>query len=109
MNLPIGLGDESRQDYFHAVNYDITMHQLGETPDGFKGGEVKLNLPWDADALQNLMTIPPGIREMVTEQTETFAREHGDEKVTQARFQQLAEEAGMSDDFFDRFRKKKAG
>ena len=109
MNLPIGLGDESRQDYFHAVNYDITMHQLGETPDGFKGGEVKLGLPWDADALQDLMTIPPGIREMVTEQTETFAREHGDEKVTQARFQQLAEEAGMSADFFDRFRKKKAG
>ena len=109
MNLPIGLGDESRQDYFHAVNYDITMHQLGETPDGFKGGEVKLGLPWDADAPQDLMTIPPGIREMVTEQTETFAREHGDEKVTQARFQQLAEEAGMSADFFDRFRKKKAG
>ncbi len=109
MNLPIGLGDESRSDYFHAVNYDITMHKLGETPDGFKGGEVKLSMTWEDDALQSLMTIPPGVRTMVTEQTENFARESGDEKVTLARFQELAEEAGMSADFFDRFRKKKAG
>lgn len=109
MNLPIGLGDESRMDYFHAVNYDITMHKLGETPDGFKGGEVKLTMLWSEDALQTLMTIPPGVRQMVTEQTEKFAQEHGDQKVTLGRFQELAEEAGMSADFFDRFRERKAG
>jgi flavin reductase (DIM6/NTAB) family NADH-FMN oxidoreductase RutF len=108
MNLPIGLGDESRMDYFHGINYEITMHKLGETPDGFKGGEVQLGMTWDADALQTLMTIPPGVRKMVTDQTETFAREKGDAKVSLARFQQLAEEFGMGDDFFDRFREKKA-
>ncbi|MDJ0929004.1 MAG: flavin reductase [Gammaproteobacteria bacterium] len=109
MNLPIGLGDESRMDYFHAVNYAITQHRLGETPDGFKGGEVKLGMTWSDDALKTLMTIPPGVRQMVTEQTEQFAQEHNDDKVTLGRFQQLAEEAGMGADFFDRFREKKAG
>ncbi|RMF94892.1 MAG: hypothetical protein D6727_11965 [Gammaproteobacteria bacterium] len=108
MNLPIGLGDESRMDYFHAVNYEITSHRLGETPDGFKGGEVKLDLTWAEDALQTLMSIPPGVRQMVAEQTENFAREHGDTEVSLQRFQQLAEEAGMSEDFFDRFRERKA-
>lgn len=109
MNLPIGLGDESRMDYFHGVNYEITKHELGEPPDAFKGGEVQLSMTWDDDALQTLMTIPPGVRKMVTEQTETFVREKGDDKVTLARFQELADEYGMSDEFFDRFRKKKAG
>lgn len=110
MNLPIGLGDENRMDYFHAVNYDITTHELGEPPDAFKGGQVQLAMPWDADALQTLMTIPPGVRKMVTEQTEGFAREKGSDKVSLQIFQELADEYGMSDEFFDRFRKeKKAG
>ncbi len=106
MNLPIGLGDESRMDYFHAVDYRVTMHKLGEPPDAFEGGEVQLGMTWDADALQSLMSIPPGVRKMVTEQTENFAREKGDGKVSLARFQELAVEAGMSEDFFDRFRSK---
>ncbi len=108
LNLPIGLGDESRMDYFHAVNYDVTMHKLGEPPDAFKGGEVQLGMTWDADALQTLMTIPPGVRKMVTEQTEKHCQDKGDDKVSLARFQELAEEAGMSPDFFDRFRERKA-
>ena len=61
MNLPIGLGDEDRQDYFHTTLGHISMHQLGETPDAFKGGEVRLGMTWDADALQSLMTIPPDL------------------------------------------------
>lgn len=109
MNLPIGLGDESRRDYFHAVDYRVTMHELGEPPDAFKGGEVQLGMSWDADALQALMTIPPGVRKMVTTQAENFAREKEDGKVTLARFRELAEEAGMSDEFFDRFRPRKTG
>ncbi len=107
MNLPIGLGDESRHDYFHAVDYRVTMHELGEPPDAFKGGQVQLGMPWDADALQSLMTIPPGVRKMVTEQAEGFARGKGDASVSLARFQQLADEYGMTPELFDRFRKKK--
>jgi hypothetical protein len=70
---------------------------------------VQLAMTWADDALQMLMTIPPSVRKMVTEQTEGFVREKGDDKVTLARFQELADEYGMSDEFFDRFRKKKAG
>lgn len=107
MNLPIGLGDEDRQDYFHTTLGHITMHNLGEAPDAFKGGEVQLGMPWDADALQTLMTIPPMVRKMVTEQTEEFARQKGDAKVTQARFDELAVEQGMTPELLDRFRRKK--
>ena len=108
MNLPIGLGDENRMDYFHGVDYRITMHELGEPLDAFKGGEVQLGLAWDADALQTLMSIPAGVRAMVTQQAEDFARGKGDPKVTLARFQELARDFGMTEEFFTRFRKKPA-
>lgn len=107
MNLPIGLGDENRQDYFHTTLGHITMHTLGEPPDAFKGGEVQLSMPWAADALQSLMTIPPMVRKMVTEQTEGYCREKGDTQVTQSRFDAFAAEQGMTPDFFDRFKKKR--
>ena len=35
------------------------------------------------------MSIPPGVRKMVTEQAESFAQEKGDDKVTLARFREL--------------------
>jgi flavin reductase (DIM6/NTAB) family NADH-FMN oxidoreductase RutF len=108
MNLPIGLGDEDRMSYFHGVDYRITRHELGEPPDAFKGGAVQLGMPWDADALQTLMTIPPGVRAMVTQQAEDFARGKGDPLVTLARFRELAAEAGMSEEFFARFGRKGA-
>lgn len=107
MNLPIGLGDEDRQDYFHTTLGHITRHVLGEPPDAFKGGEVKLGMAWDADALQNLMTIPPMVRKMVTEQTEEYCRGKGDGKVTQARFTEYAAEQGMTPELLERFQKKK--
>jgi len=110
MNLPIGLGDEDRQDYFHTTLGHITMHQLGEPPDAFKGGEVQLGMAWDADALQTLMTIPPMVRKMVTGQTEEYARGKGDAKVSRARFNEFAAEQGMTPELLDRFqRKKRAG
>jgi flavin reductase (DIM6/NTAB) family NADH-FMN oxidoreductase RutF len=108
MNLPIGLGDEHRQDYFHTTLGHVTMHQLGETPDGFKGGEVQLAMPWDADALQSLMTIPPMVRKMVTDQTEAWCRGKGDAKVTLARFQAYSAEQGMTPELMERFQKKKS-
>lgn len=109
MNLPIGLGDESRMDYFHGVDYRVTKHTLGEPPDAFKGGEVQLGMAWDADALQTLMAIPPGVRAMVTRQAEDYAREKGDAKLTLARFRELAEAAGMGAEFFARFTSARSG
>ncbi len=108
MNLPIGLGDEDRQLYFHTTLGEITTHTLGESPGGTKGGEVTLSMPWEADALQTLMTIPPMVRSMVTQQTEDHARARGDGRVTRARFDEFALEQGMTPELLDRFRRKRA-
>jgi hypothetical protein len=106
MNLPIGLGDEDRQDYFHTTLGHISKHVLGETPDAFKGSEIRLGMAWDADALQALMKIPPMVRTMVTMQTEEYAGSKGDGKVSLARLNQFAAEQGMTPEFMERFRKK---
>ena len=106
MNLPIGLGDEDRQDYFHTTLGHVTMHNLGEPPGSQIGGEVKLAMPWDADALQALMTIPPMVRKMVTEQTEGYCREKGESKVTKSRMDEFAREQGMTPELMERFKKK---
>jgi flavin reductase (DIM6/NTAB) family NADH-FMN oxidoreductase RutF len=106
MNLPIGLGDQNRKYYYHAkLNDDnVIMHELQEPPDAMRAADVTTTLEWAEDAMKTLMTIPPGVRKMVTESTEEYTREQGEEKVTMALFNALAEEQGMSADFFDRFR-----
>ncbi len=106
MNLPIGLGDQNRKYYYHAkLNDDnVIMHELQEPPDAMRAMDVSTTLEWAEDAMKTLMTIPPGVRKMVTESTEEYVREQGEEIVTMALFNALAEEQGMSADFFDRFR-----
>ena len=107
MNLPIGLGDEDRQDYFHSTIGHLSVHQLGEAPGSTKGSEVRLGMAWDADALQSLMTIPPMVRKMVTEQTEEYCRSKGDDKVSKVRMDQHAADQGMTPELMERFQKKK--
>jgi flavin reductase (DIM6/NTAB) family NADH-FMN oxidoreductase RutF len=112
MNLPVGLGDQNRRYYYHAKLQpeNVIMHELQEPPDAMRAMDVSTSLEWADDAMKTLMTIPPGVRKMVTESTEEYVREQGEEKVTMALFNALAEEQGMSADFFDRFkdeRKKK--
>jgi flavin reductase (DIM6/NTAB) family NADH-FMN oxidoreductase RutF len=106
MNLPIGLGDQNRRYYYHAKLNDenIIMHELQEPPDAMRAVDVSTTLEWAEDAMKTLMTIPPGVRKMVTETTEAYVKEQGEEVVTMALFNALAEEQGMSADFFDRFR-----
>ena len=50
------------------------------------------------------MAVPVGVRKMVTEQGENFAKENGEERVTNARFAEMSEEYGMDAEFLDRFR-----
>lgn len=105
MNLPIGLGDEARRDYFHTTLGDVSKHELRELSGAaVKGGEVQLGMKWDADAMQALMSIPPMVRQMVTGQTEQFARSNGDETVTAKRFMQFAADQGMTPELLARFR-----
>jgi flavin reductase (DIM6/NTAB) family NADH-FMN oxidoreductase RutF len=104
MNLPIGLGDQNRRYYYHCHIGEVTMHELVEPPGGQRGGEIRTTLDWDEEALRALMAIPVGVRKMVTEQVENFAKEKGDERVTNERFAEMSEEYGMDEEFMDRFR-----
>jgi hypothetical protein len=106
MNLPIGLGDQNRKYYYHATlkTENITMHELEEPPNAMRAMDTKTTMDWDSEAMKTLMTIPPGVRKMVTENTEEWVREKGGDVVTMKLFNELAEEQGMSADFFDRFR-----
>lgn len=106
MDLPIGLGDQNRKYYYHAKLQpdNIVMHELQEPPDAMRGMDTKTTMEWAPDAMKTLMTIPPGVRKMVTESTEEWVREKGEDVVTMELFNALAEEQGMSADFFDRFR-----
>jgi hypothetical protein len=106
MDLPIGLGDQNRKYYYHAKLQpdNIIMHELQEPPDAMRGMDTKTTMEWAPDAMKTLMTIPPGVRKMVTQNTEEWVREKGEDVVTMELFNSLAEEQGMSADFFDRFR-----
>jgi len=106
MDLPIGLGDQNRKYYYHAKLQpdNIIMHELQEPPDAMRGMDTKTTMKWAPDAMKTLMTIPPGVRKMVTQSTEEWVREKGEDVVTMELFNALAEEQGMSADFFDRFR-----
>jgi hypothetical protein len=109
MNLPIGLGDQNRKYYYHAeLDMDkVTMHELQEPPDAMRGADTRTTLEWTPEAMKTLMGIPPGVRKMVTENTEEWVKEKGEETVTLELFHALAEEQGMGADFFDRFKDEK--
>ena len=109
MNLPVGLGDQNRKYYYHAKLQpeNIVMHELQDPPDAMRGMDTKMTMDWAPDAMKTLMTIPPGVRKMVTESTEAWVKEKGADVVTMEHFNALAEEQGMSADFFDRFKDEK--
>ena len=104
MNLPIGLGDESRRLYYHTTAGEITEHELEEPPQGLAGGKIEFSMQWDKQAQQQMMQIPVGVREMVVKNTEDYVRGRGEEMVTQDLFMQLAEEMGMSEELLERFK-----
>jgi flavin reductase (DIM6/NTAB) family NADH-FMN oxidoreductase RutF len=107
MNLPVGLGDQNRKYYYHAHLRDVTMHELEEPPDAMRGIDTRTTMEWAPDAMKTLMTIPPGVRKMVAENTEEWVRGEGEETVTMELFNAFAAEQGMDADFFERFDAKK--
>ncbi len=103
MNLPIGLGDESRRLYYHTYGGEVSEHELMEPPQGLAGGKIEFTMQWDNDAQKQMMRIPVGVREMVVKNTEEFVRNKGADMVTGALFKELAEEYGITDDLLERF------
>ena len=104
MNLPVGLGDQSRRYYYHCYTDHVTMHELAEPPGGQKGGKIAMNMPWDEQAVAALMNVPVAVREMVAERLEEYATEKGEPSVKAAHMIAMSEEYGIDSELLDRFR-----
>jgi len=104
MNLPIGMGDERRADYFHTTLGNLTMHTLGQPKNAMRGADAVTNMPWEKEAMEMLMNVPPPLRKMVIGNTEEAATEKGQESVTAKLFTDLAREVGMDTELMDRFK-----
>lgn len=107
MNLPIGLGDEDRQEYFYARTDSLLKFQLKETPEGYRAANLKTELTWTEDAMADLMKIPALVRRMVMSQTEKHARKQHATQVTKQHMMELAAEFGMDEEMINRFRGRK--
>jgi flavin reductase (DIM6/NTAB) family NADH-FMN oxidoreductase RutF len=105
MNLPIGLGDERRLDYFYCDTSNVVMHRLKDEHDAYQGVNAKTNMPWDDEAEAALMSVPPAFRTLVIDNTERAAREKGLDAVSFKFFGDLAREYGMDKEFIGRFSK----
>ena len=103
MDLPIGMGDEKRQDYYHTTLGKLTMHRLGQPKNAMAGADAVTNIPWDKAAMKMLMNVPPPIRKMVIKNTEEFTKEKGATTVTSELFTELAKEVGMDPEVMERF------
>jgi flavin reductase (DIM6/NTAB) family NADH-FMN oxidoreductase RutF len=104
MDLPIGLGDEDRQEYFYTRAENLIKLPLKETPDGYRAADLSAELTWDDDAMQDLMKIPALVRKMVMKQTEKHARKQNAHRVTKQHMMELAAEFGMDEAMIERFR-----
>ncbi|MBL8642528.1 MAG: DUF447 family protein [Rhodospirillaceae bacterium] len=104
MNLPIGLGDADRVDYFYGIMDNIVSYKLKEVPESYAAtASMKTSLPWDDDAMAALMKIPPFVRKMVLGQVEKHARGKGADRVTHQHMTDLAAEFGMDEAVLARF------
>jgi flavin reductase (DIM6/NTAB) family NADH-FMN oxidoreductase RutF len=104
MNLPVGLGDQSRRYYYHAHTDNVTMHELMEPPGAQKGGKIAMTMPWDEDAVAALMGIPVAVRKMVSERLEEYATEKGEKTVRAEHMKAMGEEYGIDSELLERFR-----
>lgn len=109
MNLPIGLGDHERVDYYYGITEKIAHFKLKDVPQSYSATvNLKTELAWDDDAMAELMKIPPFVRKMVMSQTEKHARGKGASRVTHQHMTELAAEFGMDEAVMARFGKKEA-
>ena len=104
MDLPIGMGDEARQTYYHTTAERLIKHDLGQPKSAMQGADAKTSMEWDKDATEMLMGVPPPLRKMVIENTEEFAVEKKEKTVTGEVFRELAKSVGMDPDVMERFR-----
>jgi flavin reductase (DIM6/NTAB) family NADH-FMN oxidoreductase RutF len=107
MDLPVGLGDEDRAEYYFTRTRELEHHTLQETPQGYAAASLKAELSWSEEATAELMKIPPFVRRMVMGQVEKHARKHGAQLVTVDHMTATAAEFGMDAAMLERFRGKR--
>ena len=94
LNMPIGMGDERRTDYFYTFADRVVMHKLEDPPSAVGMGEkIPTTMEWDHDALESIKPIPPGVRRSVVAQVEDFAKRAGANRVTSEHRQEMMKEA----------------
>jgi len=69
-----------------------------------RGADAVTNMPWEKEAMEMLMNVPPPLRKMVIGNTEEAATEKCQESVTAKLFTDLAREVGMDTELMDRFK-----
>ncbi len=115
MNLPVGLGDEKRKYYFHTSTRDVVMHVLGDPPEvevppvegeaRQEAAEAEVEaMEWDGEAQKMLSAVPKALRKMVKGQVEAALLDRGESAVTEALFEGLAREFGLSEELLSRYR-----
>jgi hypothetical protein len=104
LDLPIGLGDERRADYFYAHTDNLEMFTLEDIEES--ADEVVAlvtGMDWDEGAMKALRRVPAGVRRTVIRATEAAAKEKGATEITIQLYGEISHEAGMDDEVLDRF------
>jgi flavin reductase (DIM6/NTAB) family NADH-FMN oxidoreductase RutF len=107
MDLPVGLGDEDRTEYYYAKMRDLVHFTLKDAPKEYAAADLQVELTWEENAMHDLMKIPALVRKMVMKQVEKHARKEGATRVTQQHMMQTAADFGMDADMIERFRGRK--
>ena len=105
LDLPIGLGDERRADYFYCHSDNIEMYTLEDIAES-EDEVVALvtGMDWDEGAMKALRRVPAGVRRTVIRATEAAAKEKGATEISIELYGQISKEAGMDDAVLDRFK-----
>ena len=83
LDLPIGLGDDRRTDYFYSRTDTIEKYILEDMPDS--GDEVVAlvtGMDWDDGAMKALRRVPAVMRRTVIRATEATAKEKGADSIS---------------------------
>ncbi len=93
LNLPISLGDEKRKYFYYGLIDKVEMHELKPPPkEDTVEEKIKTKIPWDEEALKELLNVPSAIREMVVEMSEDIVKNEGNDRVTYERYMKIVEE-----------------
>ena len=89
---PVYLGDERRRNFYFGKigEIELVKFHLPEKRDRRK--KVRTKLPWENNALKELLKVPVFVREFVIEQVENIVKQSGFDNVTFEQYKKIEEE-----------------